>query len=48
MIHTMEAILGALLILVGIMLIFPTQQQNEINFSDIGYSCLYNLNKEVC
>jgi hypothetical protein len=43
--HTIEAVLGAILVLVGIMLIFPTQQQNEINFSDIGYSCLYNLDQ---
>jgi len=45
MIHTMEAVLGTLLILGGIILIFPTQQQNEINFSDITYSCLSNLDQ---
>jgi hypothetical protein len=38
--HTLEAILGSVLVLVGIMLIFPTQQQREINFSEIGYNCL--------
>jgi hypothetical protein len=46
MIHTMEAVLGTLLILGGIMLIFPIQQQNEINFSDISYSCLGMLEQK--
>jgi hypothetical protein len=42
----MEAILGSILILLGIMLIFPTQQQREISFSGIGYSCLNYLDQK--
>jgi hypothetical protein len=42
----MEAILGSILVLVGIMLIFPTQQQREINFSEIGFSCLNSLDQK--
>lgn len=45
MMHTMEAILGTLFILGGILLIFPSQQQNEINFSEISYSCLNSLDQ---
>jgi len=44
--HTMEAILGAVLVLVGIMLIFPNQQQKEVSFSEIGYSCLNYLDQK--
>jgi hypothetical protein len=42
----MEAILGSILILLGIMLIFPTQQQREISFSETGYSCLNSLDQK--
>jgi len=45
MMHTMEAILGSILILVGIMVIFPAQQ-NEISLSGVGYSCLNYLDQE--
>ena len=43
--HTMEAILGSILILVGIMVIFPAQQ-NEISLSGVGYSGLNYLDQE--
>jgi len=46
MIHTMEAILGSILILIGIIFIFPAQQSSEISFSDIGHSCLKQLDQE--
>lgn len=43
MMHTLEAVLGSVLVLVGIMMIFPVQQTSEINFSEVGYSCLNYL-----
>ena len=45
MMYTMEAILGTIFVLVGIMIIFPVQQQREISFSEIGYSCLNYLDQ---
>jgi len=44
-IHTLEAILGSVLILVGIIMIFPNQQ-SEKGFSNIGYSCLNYLDQK--
>jgi len=46
MLYTVEAILGALLVLIGIMSIFPIQQQKEMIFSDVGYSCLNYLDQK--
>jgi len=45
MMHTLEAVLGSALVLVGIMMIFPIQQQGEIKFSEAGYSCLSYLDQ---
>ena len=45
-IHTMEAILGSLIILIGITFIFPSQQASEISFSKAGYDCLEYLNQK--
>jgi len=45
MMHTLEAVLGSVLVLVGIMMIFPVQQVSEINFSEVGYSCLNYLDQ---
>jgi hypothetical protein len=45
MMHTLEAVLGSVLVLVGIMMIFPVQQISEINFSEIGHSCLNYLDQ---
>jgi hypothetical protein len=42
----MEAVLGSIIILIGIMLIFPTQQQREISFSESGFSCLNYLDQK--
>jgi len=44
--HTLEAILGSVLVLVGIMIIFPVQQRSEVAFSEIGYSCLNYLDQK--
>jgi len=44
-VYIMEAILGAILILVGIMLIFPSQQ-NEPGLSENGYNCLVYLDQK--
>lgn len=46
MLYTLEAILGAVLVLVGIISIFPIQQQKEMIFSDVGYSCLSYLDQK--
>jgi len=46
MIHTMEAILGSILVLIGVAIILPTQQQREISFSESGYSCLNYLDQK--
>jgi hypothetical protein len=46
MMHTMEAILGSIIVLVGIIIIFPTQPRSEIRFSEIGYYCLSYLDQE--
>jgi hypothetical protein len=45
MLYTIEAILGAIIVLIGIMSIFPIQQQEEMIFSDVGYSCLSYLDQ---
>jgi hypothetical protein len=45
MIHTMEAVLGTLLVLGGILLIFPAQPQNETSFSETSYSCLKSMDQ---
>jgi len=46
MMHTMEAILGSVLILIGITFITPTQQRADTSFSEAGYSCLRQLDQE--
>jgi hypothetical protein len=43
--YTLEAIFGAVLILVGIMFIYPTQQQTEISFSEVSYNCFKQLDQ---
>lgn len=43
--YTMEVILGAILVLLGIMVIFPAQQV-ERGFSESGYSCLNYLDQK--
>jgi len=45
-IHTIEAILGAVILLVGIMSIYPTEETREFYFSDQGYNCLKYLDQE--
>ena len=45
MLYTVEAILGAIMVLIGIMIIFPIQQKGEMIFSDVGYSCLNYLDQ---
>ena len=46
MMHTMEAILSSVLILIGVSLIFPMQQKAETSFSEDGYACLKYLDQE--
>lgn len=45
MLYTLEAILGAILILIGLFFIYPTKQQEEFKFSETGYSCLSYLDQ---
>ena len=42
-IHTVEAVIGTMILLVGVMSIFPVQERTEFYFSDDGYSCLRYL-----
>ncbi len=43
--HTIEAIIGTLILLVGVMSIYPIQDNEEIYFSDEGYECLKYLDQ---
>jgi hypothetical protein len=43
MLYTLEAILATVMILVGIISIFPIQEQKETMFSDVGRYCLTYL-----
>lgn len=45
MLYTLEAILATVMILVGIVSIFPIQEQKETIFSDVGRSCLSYLDQ---
>jgi hypothetical protein len=45
MMYTIEAVLGTLLILMGILYIYPTNHQGETSLSEIGYSCLIYLDQ---
>lgn len=43
--HTIEAIIGTLILLVGVMSIYPIQNGEEFYFSDEGYDCLNYLDQ---
>jgi len=45
MLYTLEAVFGAVLILVGLFFISPIQQQKEFKFSETSYSCLNYLDQ---
>lgn len=45
LIYTLEAILGAIIILVGITLIFTGQQQKKQGLSEVSYFCLNYLDQ---
>ena len=45
-VHTIEAIIGTLILLVGVMSIYPIQETEEFYFSDEGYRCLEHLDQE--
>jgi len=45
-IHTIEAIIGALILLVGVMSIYPIEETREFYFSDQGYDCLKYLDQK--
>ena len=45
-IHTIEAIIGAVILLVGVMSIYPIEETKEFYFSDQGYNCLKYLDQK--
>jgi hypothetical protein len=45
-IHTIEAIIGTLILLVGVMSIYPIEEREEFYFSDEGYDCLNYLDQK--
>jgi hypothetical protein len=45
-VHTIEAIIGTLILLVGVTAIYPIQEVGEPYFSDEGYTCLKYLDQE--
>jgi hypothetical protein len=45
-VHTIEAIIGTLILLVGVMSIYPVEDRQEFYFSDEGYDCLRYLDQE--
>lgn len=42
-IHTIEAVIGTLILLVGVMSIYPIGGSTEIQFSETGHDCLKYL-----
>ncbi|MBN2202624.1 MAG: hypothetical protein JW700_00335 [Candidatus Aenigmarchaeota archaeon] len=41
--YTVEAVMGTLILLIGVISIFPIEQSSEFVFSDHGYNCLKQL-----
>jgi hypothetical protein len=44
-IHTVEAVIGALILMVGVMSIYPIEGSSDFHFSDEGYNCLRYLDE---
>ena len=42
-VHTIEAVIGTLILLVGVMTIYPMNEGNDFYFSENGYNCLKYL-----
>lgn len=42
-VHTIEAVIGTLILLVGVMSIYPISQGEELHLSENGYNCLKYL-----
>jgi hypothetical protein len=45
-VHTIEAIMGTLILLVGVISIYPIEERQEFYFSDEAYDCLKYLDNE--
>ncbi|MEM3609611.1 MAG: hypothetical protein QXK49_03025 [Candidatus Aenigmatarchaeota archaeon] len=45
MMYTIEAVIGAILVLIGITFIFPAQQQKELNLLETSFNCLIYLDQ---
>jgi len=44
-VHTLEAVIGTLILLAGVMSIYPISERNDYYFSDDGYKCLRYLDE---
>jgi hypothetical protein len=45
-IHTIEAIIGTLILLVGVISIYPIEDRQEFYFSDESYNCLNYIDEQ--
>ena len=44
-VHTLEAVIGTLILLVGVMSVYPAEEKTDFYFSDEGYNCLRYLDE---
>lgn len=44
--HTVEAVLGVMIILLGVIMVYPIRAKTEVQLSEIGYVCLKELDQE--
>ena len=44
--HTIEAVLGVMIILLGVTMVYPIRAKTEVQLSEIGYLCLKELDQE--
>jgi hypothetical protein len=44
-VHTIEAVIGTLILIVGVMSIYPLNESRDFYFSDEGYNCLIYLDE---
>jgi hypothetical protein len=44
-VHTIEAVIGTLILIVGVMSIYPVNESRGFYFSDEGYSCMEYLDE---
>lgn len=44
--HIVEAVLGVMIILLGVIMVYPVRTKSEVQLSEIGYVCLKELDQE--